>query len=107
MDDLLDPDRGLRSATDWHEEIAFRSHSQETILPNANETLEVVRYWSPIIGVTSVLLLTIALPALKWLWDLKSNHLSHIEASTTEAVVLARETNTKLTEIATILRERK
>ena len=73
----------------------------------ANETVEVIRYWSPIIGVTSVLLLSIALPALKWLWDLKNNHVAHIEASTTEAVVLARETNTKLTEIITVLRERK
>ncbi len=76
-------------------------------MPNANETIDALRYWSPIIGVTSVLLLSLALPALKWLWDLKSNHLSHIEASTTETVTLLREQASTLTEIATILRERK
>lgn len=76
-------------------------------MQNANDTLDAVRYWSPIIGVASVLLLSISLPALKWLWDLKSNHLSHIEASTTKTVSLLEEQGKTLVEIAAILRERK
>jgi hypothetical protein len=76
-------------------------------LPNANETVDVIRYWAPVVGVVSILLLSLALPALKWLWELKSNHLAHVEASTTKTVSLLEEQGKVLVEIRTILAERK
>lgn len=74
---------------------------------DADAAMSSLRYWAPFVGITSVLLLSLALPALKWLWELKSNHIEHIEAATTKTVELLEEQGKVLVEIRTILAERK
>jgi hypothetical protein len=73
----------------------------------ANAAHDTLTYWSPVIGFCSLLFLSVCLPALKWLWDLKNNHVHTIEENSKVTVGLLRKQTEVLTEIKTILRERK
>ena len=78
-----------------------------TPVTDADAALLALRYWAPVLAVVNLLIFTMGIPALKWLWDLKNNHMEHIQASTTKTVELLEEQGKTLIEIATILRERK
>jgi hypothetical protein len=76
-------------------------------VPTANEAHDTLAYWSPIIGFLSLVFLSVTLPALKWLWDLKTNHVHHIEANSEKTLTKLDEQTKVLIEIKTILSERK
>jgi hypothetical protein len=76
-------------------------------VPTANEAHDTLQYWSPVIGFCSLLFLSITLPALKWLWDLKTNHVHTIEENSEKTLAKLDKVNETLIAIKTILEERR
>jgi len=74
---------------------------------DANATRDVLAYWAPVVGICSLLVFTMGIPALLWLYDLKSNHVHTIEENSKKSLDEQRKTNDSLIRIEALLSAKK